>query len=107
MKRAYRTLTGSKRIWYPRTMQSRPPPANEGIFVFLSELLGKPAIGPSGERLGKVVDFLADTSEPAYPKVTALRVRVSRRGETRRVEWNDVEDCEPARTRLKRSQEAL
>lgn len=87
-------------------MQSRPP-ANEGTFVFLSELLGRPALGPSGERLGRVVDFLADASEPAYPKVTALRVRTSLRGNTHRVEWDDVAACDPAHTRLKRAGEAL
>lgn len=86
-------------------MLSRPPPVSDGTFVFLSELLGRPALGPSGERLGKVVDFLADASEPAYPKVTALRVRVRR--ETRRVEWDDVASCDPAGTQLKRGFEAL
>ena len=84
---------------------SRPPP--EGTFVFLSELLGRPALGPSGARLGSVVDLLADASEPAYPKVTALRVRVSLRGEVRRVEWEDVALCGPDATRLKREAEAL
>src|SRR4051812_16956248 len=77
------------------------------MFVFLSELLGRPARAPSGERLGRVVDFLADASEPAYPKITALRLKVSLRGETRRVEWADVASCEPRETRLKRGTEAL
>src|SRR5438552_1146884 len=36
---------------------SRPPPAREGEFVFLSELIGRPAFGPDGERIGKVVGF--------------------------------------------------
>lgn len=85
-------------------MQSRPPP-NEGTFVFLSELLNRPARGPSGERLGKVVDFLADASEPAYPKVTALRVKSG--GDLRRVEWDDVAACDRRETRLKRSAESL
>jgi len=53
-------LTGANRIWYPRTVQSRPP--QEGTFVFLSELLGRPVVGVSGVRLGRVVDFLADAS---------------------------------------------
>lgn len=86
-------------------MLSKPPPPTEGTFVFLSELLGKPTIGSSGERLGKVVDLLADTQEPAYPKITALRVKAG--GEVLRVEWVDVDDCEPARTRLKRDRDAL
>ncbi|MFN2548074.1 MAG: magnesium transporter [Myxococcales bacterium] len=99
-------MTAANRIWYPRTVPSQPPP--EGTFVFLSELIGRPARGASGERLGKVVDFLADASEPAYPKVTALRVKVpSLRGEVKRVEWADVASCEPSGTRLKRGAEAL
>ena len=100
-------MTAANGIWYPRKVPlSRPPP--EGTFVFLSELLGKPAVAASGERLGSVVDFLADASEPAYPKVTALRVRVSlARGDVRRVEWSDVAACEPRATQLKRGAEAL
>ena len=98
-------MTGANRIWYPRTVQSRPP--QEGTFVFLSELLGRPVVGVSGVRLGRVVDFLADASEPAYPKVTALRVKTSLRAEIKRVEWADVAACEPRETRLKRDGEAL
>lgn len=74
--------------------------------MFLSELLGRPVVGPSGEQVGKVVDFLADASEPAYPKVTAVRVKTPG-GEVRRVEWDDVAACDPAGTKLKRGAEAL
>ncbi len=81
-------------------------PTREGTFVFLSELLGRPTFGPAGERLGKVVDFLADASELAYPKVTALRIRLAG-GEVRRVEWDDVVSCEPEGARLKRGLEAM
>jgi len=77
------------------------------MFVFLSELLGRPVFGASGDRLGKVVDFLADASEPAYPKVTAVRIKVSLRGDVKRVEWADVASSEPGGTRLKRGAEAL
>ena len=82
-------------------------PTREGTFVFLSELLGRPVFGPQGERLGKVVDFLADASELSYPKVTALRIRLPRRGQVRRVEWDDVDSCEPEGARLKRGPEAM
>lgn len=99
-------MTAAKGICYPRTVPFSQPP-REGTFVFLSELLGRPATGPSGERLGSVVDFLADASEPSYPKVTALRVRMSLRGEVFRVEWDDVVSCEPQGARLKRGAEAL
>jgi CBS domain-containing protein len=75
--------------------------------VFLSELLDRGVYGSAGERIGKVVDFLADASEPAYPRVTALRVRTSLRGELRRVQWEDVASCDPQGTRLKRASDAL
>jgi CBS domain-containing protein/sporulation protein YlmC with PRC-barrel domain len=84
---------------------SRPPP--EGTFVFLSELLGRPVLGPAGEKLGKVVDFLVDASDPAWPRITALRVRSSLRGEIKRVEWEDVASCDRGGTRLKRAAGAL
>jgi magnesium transporter len=84
---------------------SPPAPSREGTFVFLSELLARGVYGSGGERIGKVVDFLADASEPAYPRVTALRVRA--RGEMRRVEWEDVASCDPRGTRLKRGASAL
>jgi CBS domain-containing protein len=83
---------------------SRPPSAREGEFVFLSELLGRPAFGPDGEQIGKVVDFLADASEAAYPRVTALRIKS---GELHRVDWTDVADFDAAGARLKRGREAL
>ncbi len=86
-------------------MISRPPP--EGTFVFLSELLGRPVLGPAGEKLGKVVDFLVDASDPAWPRITALRVRSSLRGEIKRVEWEDVASCDRGGTRLKRAAGAL
>jgi CBS domain-containing protein/sporulation protein YlmC with PRC-barrel domain len=84
---------------------SRPPV--EGTFVFLSELLGRPVLGPAGEKLGRVADFLVDASEPAWPKITALRVRTSLRGEIKRVEWEDVASCDQSGTKLKRGAEAL
>jgi len=65
-----------------QTQSSAPPPVRpaEGSFEFLSSLLGSRVIGPSGERLGTLVDLLADASE-AYPPVRGLRVRPSRGAE--------------------------
>lgn len=70
-----------------------PAPAHEGTFVFLSALLDKPVRTEGGARVGTLVDMLADASEPAYPKVIALRIRV--RGEILRAEWSEVVACEP------------
>ena len=55
--------------------------------------------------MGTVVDFLADAADPAYPRITALRVRAGR--EVRRVEWADVAASDVSGTRLRRGIEAL
>ena len=86
-----------------------PPPSyppREGTFLFLSDLLGKRVVGPSGERIGTLVDLLADAGS-AYPRVRALRIRPGLRGEVKRVEWEDVEDFDAHAVRLKRGREAL
>jgi CBS domain-containing protein len=69
-------------------------------------LLDRPAYSSAGERLGTVVDFLADAADPAYPRITALRIRVAR-GDLRRVEWSDVASCDTSGTRLNKGREAL
>ena len=61
---------------------------------------------PGGERLGVLVDALVDASE-AYPRIRALRIRISLRGEVRRVEWDDVASCKAGRIELKRGADAL
>jgi CBS domain-containing protein len=76
------------------------------MFVFLSDLLGRAAYSNTGERLGRVVDFLADAADPMYPRITALRIRTGR-GDVRRVEWSEVASSEPSGTRLKNGREAL
>ncbi len=78
----------------------------DGAFYFLSELLGARVLGADGERLGTLVDMLAEGTS-AYPRVRALRVRVSIAGEVRRVEWEDVAACAPGRVSLKRGADAL
>jgi len=83
---------------------SQPP--REGNFLFLSDLLRLPVVGPAGERLGTLVDLLADAAG-AYPRVKALRVRTRRGGEVKRVEWEDVEGWDARGLRLKRGAEAL
>jgi len=83
-----------------------PPPTREGTFVFLSDLLGLAVHGPAGEKLGSVVDFLADASG-AYPRISAVRVRHGLRGEVKRVEWADVQDWDSRSLRLRRGTEAL
>jgi CBS domain-containing protein len=77
--------------------QTFPPrPIREGTFVFLSALLETVVRTESGLKVGTVVDLLADASEPAYPKITALRIKV--RSEVLRAEWSEVLSCEPSGT---------
>jgi CBS domain-containing protein len=76
------------------------------MFLFLSDLLGHRVVGPSGKRLGALVDLLADSSA-AYPRVTALRVRTRPGGEVKRVDWEDVQTLEGGAIRLRRGAEAL
>ena len=74
-------------------------------FLFLSQLLGAPVRGPQGERLGRLVDALAEVDN-AYPRVRALRVK-TRSGEVLRVEWDSVVSCEPGEVRLRLGRAAL
>src|SRR5438552_3881881 len=92
----------------PEPVAAGAPPAvtPDGSFVFLSQLLGARVLGPAGERLGVLADMLAEPVAQ-YPRVRALRVRTSLRGELRRVEWDDVAACGPGQVRLKRGAEAL
>ncbi len=83
-----------------------PPPAVlEGTFLYLSSLLGLAVVAADGRRIGTLVDLLADSAEPAYPRVRALRVRIGR-GEVRRVDWEDVASFDD-QIQLRRGDEAL
>lgn len=42
--------------------------------IFVSEVLNKPALDPSGEEIGKVKDILVSTGEP-FPQITALIIK--------------------------------
>ena len=88
------------------TGPSLPPPQREGTFLYLSDLLGLITRGPSGEKLGTVVDLLAEAAG-AYPRVSALRVRQGLRGEIKRVHWADVQDWDARSLWLRRGAEAL
>jgi magnesium transporter len=90
----------------PESIQSgQPGPPREGTFLYLSALLGHAVIAADGRRLGTLVDLLADATEPAYPRVRALRVRVSR-GDVRRIEWEEVASFDE-QIQLRRGDEAL
>lgn len=46
--------------------------------IFVSEILNKPALDPSGEEIGKVKDLLVSTGEP-FPQVTAIILKSRKR----------------------------
>jgi CBS domain-containing protein len=91
----------------PAAQPAQQNGAHEGTFLFLSRLLGRRVRGPDGRRLGTLIDLLAVSGEGVYPRVRALRVRVSLTGDLRRVEWEDVASCDERGTKLKRGAEAL
>nr|MSR82818.1 CBS domain-containing protein [Candidatus Latescibacterota bacterium] len=64
------------------------PPAGEHLFLFLSELLGRPALGPDGRRLGRVRDLVVSIGD-LYPLVNALVLSPSRSARVR-VPWSEV-----------------
>lgn len=59
------------------------------VFLFLSEILGKMIIGPSGETLGNVYDVIAEIIEP-YPVVTGIVFRSVREKDLLVLPWRDV-----------------
>jgi len=62
----------------------------DGSFLFFSELIGLPVIGPRGERLGRLVDLWIDSLDPAYPPVRALGIRQPRKEQIQRLPWSEV-----------------
>jgi len=87
------------------TGAANSPP--EGNFVFFSELLNLPVLGPGAERLGRLKDVVLDGMDPAYPAVRAIVVRLASRAELRRVEWADFAELSARSIRLRRGAEAL
>jgi magnesium transporter len=84
----------------PVPVSAPPPRVGDGSFVFLSQLLGAPVVAPGGHRLGRLADLLCEVNDIGYPRIRALRVKTS--AGLRRVEWDDVERCEPGLVELKR-----
>lgn len=74
-------------------------PAGEHLFLFLSELLGRPVLAPGGRSLGRVQDLVVHTKD-LYPLVNALvlsRPRSSRVA----LPWSEVADIEDRALHLK------
>jgi len=78
----------------------------DGSFLFFSELIGLPVLGPRGEKLGRLVDLWIDTLDPAYPPVRALGVRQPRKDQIQRLPWSEVVELGQEHVRV-RSTELL
>ena len=66
--------------------------AEPQVFLFLSEILGQPLIGPEGRLMGKIVDLVATVSEP-YPVVTEAMIdREEQRGDLFLCRFPEVEE---------------
>ena len=72
---------------------------DQSYFLFLSALLDRPALGPEGQRLGRVRD-LSVRLRHVYPLVSGLVVSVSRAARVA-VPWEEVVECGPAGFRLR------
>ena len=74
-------------------------PAGEHLFLFLSELLGRPALAPGGRPLGRVQDLVVQIRD-LYPLVNAL---VLSRPRSSRVvlPWSEVVRIEAGALHLK------
>lgn len=85
------------------SIASRP----DGGFLFFSELVGLPILGPKGEKLGRLVDLWIDGSDPAYPPVRAIAIRRRRKDQVRRIAWSDVVELGQRHLRVRRVEELL
>jgi len=80
--------------------------AVEGQFLFLSQLLRAPVFVGT-ERVGHLIDLMAEPTEAAYPKIQAMRVMLRKKSQLRRVEWDEVISCEPGRVQVKSNESLL
>lgn len=75
------------------------------MFVFLSEILGRPVVTSQGAPLGRVGDLKIRLGE-MFPKVVGLVVRPRRRGRPRSLPWSEVESLSGQAIVLKPGAEA-
>jgi len=75
------------------------------LFLFLSEVLGRPVFRSDGRPFGKLSDLKVKLDE-LYPKVVGVAVRPRRRRAPAEIEWADVQSFGPSCVRLKEGAEA-
>src|SRR3990172_11610296 len=75
-------------------------------FYFFSEFLNRRVFGPAGQRVGKVVDLVAERGE-AYPMIIGLVVLAKGRSKRLYLPWEEIARFEPRITSSGNDPEAL
>jgi CBS domain-containing protein/sporulation protein YlmC with PRC-barrel domain len=75
-------------------------------FYFFSDFLSRKVFDSGGEKLGRVVDLVAERGE-AYPMITGLVVRIGRRSKRLYLSWEKIAHIEPRITSSSNDLEAL
>jgi CBS domain-containing protein len=65
---------------------------NSPLFVYISEILGRPVLDDGGATIGKLVDLKVKLGE-AFPRVTALAVKRRKKKKPQEIEWSEVRSC--------------
>ena len=69
---------------------------NQGLkdFYFLSDFLNRRVYTPTGQKVGKITDLVAERGE-SYPMVLGLVIRIKRRGKRLYLPWERMDQIEP------------
>lgn len=65
--------------------------ANVNLFLFFSDILGRPVMAADGSPIGKLADLKVKLGEP-FPRVSSLAVRKRRQRGLWELDWRQVQD---------------
>jgi CBS domain-containing protein len=74
--------------------------ANVNLFLFFSDILGRPINAADGSRVGKLADLKVSLGEP-FPRVSSLAVRKRRQRGLWELDWRQVQDLNSSAVTLK------
>jgi len=74
--------------------------ANVNLFLFFSDILGRPVIAADGSPIGRLADLKVKLGEP-FPRVSSLAVRKRRRKGLWELDWRQVQDLNSRAVGLK------
>jgi magnesium transporter len=83
----------------PETILRESGAFQSPVFVFLSELIGRPIVSAEGS-IGRLADLKIVLGEP-FPRVAALVLRRRRAQQIQELNWTEVESCDKHRIALK------